>query len=149
MIHLLLTEPVANFSGTHYQLTEARCDPKPCTAPTTPAGHRREGERRTLGAAARWADQWNYPRGEPDEFRRLMGVLAERCSEVGRSPEEIEVSVQVFADPDPAVTAAEAAAFCRGGRRPCVVGLRAPFDPGDLGPLAEATSELGALPKTD
>ena len=32
VIHLLLTEPVANFSGTHYQLTEARCDPKPCSA---------------------------------------------------------------------------------------------------------------------
>jgi F420-dependent oxidoreductase-like protein len=146
VIHLLLTEPVANFSGAHYQLTEARCDPKPVQRPRPPLVIGGKGERRTLGAAARWADQWNYPRGEPDELRRLVGVLAERCSEVGRQPEEIEVSVQVFADPDLAVTAAEAAAFVEAGADHVIVGLRAPFDPADLGPLAEAlTRELGPL----
>jgi F420-dependent oxidoreductase-like protein len=150
VIHLLLTEPVANFSGAHYQLTEARCDPKPVQRPRPPLVIGGKGERRTLGAAARWADQWNYPRGEPDEFRRLVAVLAERCSEVGRPPEEIEVSVQVFADPDPAVTAAEAAAFAEAGAEHVIVGLRAPFDPADLGPLADAlTRELGPLPKSE
>jgi F420-dependent oxidoreductase-like protein len=144
VIHLLLTEPVANFEGTHYQLVEARCEPKPVQRPRPPLVIGGKGERRTLGAAARWADQWNYPRGEPDELRRLSDVLTERCAEVGRPPEEIEVSVQVFADADPAVTAAEAAAFKAAGADHVIVGLSPPHDPAHLGPLAEAlTRELG------
>ena len=49
VVHLLLTQPVANFSGTHYRLTEARCEPKPVAAAKTPARHRRK-----RGAAHPW-----------------------------------------------------------------------------------------------
>ncbi len=150
VVHLLLTQPVANFSGTHYRLTEARCEPKPVQRPRPPLVIGGKGERRTLGAAARWADQWNYPRGEPEEFRRLVGVLAERCEEIGRPVGDIEVSVQLFAESDPAATAAEAAAFVEAGADHVIVALRSPFDPADLAPLAEAlTRELGPLPKAE
>ena len=144
VIHLLLTEPVANFSGTHYRLTNARCEPKPMQRPRPPLVIGGIGERRTLRAAARWADQWNYPRGEPGEFRRLIGVLSQRCEEVGRPIGEIEISTQVFAGSDLPATAAEAAAFVEAGADHVIVALRAPLDPGDLEPLAEAvTRELG------
>ncbi len=63
---------------------------------------------------------------------------------MGRPIGEIEISTQVFAGSDLPATAAEAAAFVEAGADHVIVALRAPLDPGDLEPLAEAvTRELG------
>ncbi|MGH8875549.1 MAG: LLM class F420-dependent oxidoreductase, partial [Acidimicrobiia bacterium] len=75
VVHLLLTEEVATFEGRHYRLTEARCEPKPIQRPHPPIVVGGRGERRTLRAAARWADHWNYPGGDPDDLRHRIQVL--------------------------------------------------------------------------
>jgi hypothetical protein len=96
------------------------------------------GERRTLRAAARWADQWNFPGGEPSELGRLVEVLHQRCHEVGRHPAEIEVSVQYRHEGEPGATAELGARYREAGADHLVVYLTPPFDPGVLAPLAEA-----------
>jgi len=141
VIHLLLTTDVADFDGRHYRLREARCDPKPVQSPRPPIVIGGRGERRTLGAAARWADQWNFPGGDVEEFTRLAGVLAERCAEIGRDPAEVETSVQIR--PASAADAGEqAAAFREAGAGHVIVMLAPPFDPAVLTPLAEALAPL-------
>ena len=51
------TETTADFEGKHYQLTDARCEPKPVQRPHPPIVHRRRGReahaarRRAVGAA--------------------------------------------------------------------------------------------------
>ncbi len=141
VIDLLLTRDVADFDGRHYRLVGARCDPKPVQSPRPPIVIGGRGERRTLGAAARWADQWNFPGGDVDEFRRLAGILAERCAEIGRDPAQVETSVQIR-PVDPAQAADQAAAFREAGAGHVIVMLAPPFDPAALTPLAEALAPI-------
>ncbi len=141
VIHLLLTEPVANFDGAHYRLTDARCEPKPIQKPRPPFVIGGKGERRTLGAAARWADQWNYPGGEPEELARLVGILGERCAEVGRDVGEVEVSIQLRNfDPDKAGDVA--AEYLEAGADHIIFMMPLPFDPAILESLANRLAPL-------
>jgi F420-dependent oxidoreductase-like protein len=144
VLHLLLTQEIADFEGRYYRLRRARCEPKGVQKPRPPLVIGGAGERRTLRIAARWADQWNYPGGEPDDFRRRIEVLHHHCAEIGRDPSEIEVSVQFGAEEQPAETGEKAAAFGEAGADHVIVYFRAPYDPGLLGPTAEAVAKAAA-----
>ncbi len=89
VIRLLLTEEVSTFSGDWYQLTEARCDPKPVSRLPLLIGG--AGERRTLRIAARFADEW-HTWASPEEFRRKNAVLDQHCADVGRDPASLRRS---------------------------------------------------------
>lgn len=141
VIHLLLTQEVANFDGRHYTLRNARCEPKGVQKPRPPIVIGGRGERRTLRAAARWADQWNFPGGDLDEFRHLTEVLEAHCADVGRAFEEIEVSTQVR-DGSPTELADLAARYRDAGADHVIVLLPSPYDPAFLAPLAEAMAPL-------
>src|SRR5207244_5476284 len=54
----LLTNETTDFEGRYYRLREARCEPKPVQRPHPPICVGGAGERRTLPAAARWAQPW-------------------------------------------------------------------------------------------
>lgn len=138
VLHLLLTEPVVDFTGRHYKLTSAHCEPKPVQRPRPPLVIGGKGERRTLRIAARWADQWNYPGGSPEELRHKTEVLHRHCADVGRDPAEIEVSVQLRAAADPGETAELAAAYAEAGAGHVSVMLVRPYTPAVLEPTAEA-----------
>ena len=71
--------------GTHVQLTEARCEPKPVQA-ELPIWVGGGGERRTLRIAAKYADGWNVPFVSPETIAHKRAVLADHCSTVGRDP---------------------------------------------------------------
>lgn len=133
----LLTEERFTFSGTHYQLSDARCEPKPLQQPRPPLVIGGKGERRTLRIAARWADQWNFPWGEPSELEYLIGVLHEHCEDVGRDPAEIEVSVKAEADIEPGAFATLAAEYRAAGAQHIIAHFPAPHDPAILGVFAE------------
>ena len=98
----LLREPATTFDGTHYQLTDALCEPKPVQQPL-PILIGASGEQRMLGLVARYADQWNTW-GLPELIRHKSGVLDQHCEKVGRDPARIQRTAQalVFLTPDQA-----------------------------------------------
>jgi probable F420-dependent oxidoreductase len=54
------------------------------------------GEKVTLRIVAQYATIWNG-QGEPEELARKNQILDEWCARVGRDPQEIERSAQIFA----------------------------------------------------
>jgi F420-dependent oxidoreductase-like protein len=90
----LLRDEVTNFSGQHFTLTEARCEPKPVQA-KLPIWVGGGGEQRTLKIAATYADAWNVPFVSPETFAQKRAVLHRHCETVGRDPAEIRCAVNV------------------------------------------------------
>ena len=76
VIQRLWTEPLANFSGEYYQLSEARCEPKPLQQPRPPFVIGGGGERLTLKIVARYADIWNIIPRAVEEFARKSCELS-------------------------------------------------------------------------
>jgi F420-dependent oxidoreductase-like protein len=140
----LLTEETTDFSGRYYQLTGARCEPKPVQRPHPPICIGGSGERRTLRTAAQFAQHWNFVGGSPEDLRHKLEVLHRHCAELGRDPGEILISshVRLASGGGPKATAESVAALGEAGLDLAIIYLPPPHDPGVLEPLAEA---LGAL----
>jgi F420-dependent oxidoreductase-like protein len=90
----LLREESTTFAGSHFRLTDARCEPRP-VQPELPIWIGGGGERRTLRIAARFADGWNVPFISPDDFAKKRVVLHRHCEDIGRDPAEIRCAVNV------------------------------------------------------
>ena len=56
----LLAGELVTHDGRYYQLRDARCEPKPVQRPHPPILIGGSGPKRTLRAAARWAQHWNH-----------------------------------------------------------------------------------------
>jgi F420-dependent oxidoreductase-like protein len=95
VIHRLLTSETTTFSGHHYQLRDARCEPKPLQRPRPPILIGGTGERRTARVVARWADHWNLGFARPQDVPGKLAALAGHCADVGRDPGQIDISVVV------------------------------------------------------
>lgn len=76
-----------SYEGEHYELDEFYCEPKPEGIPVLIGGG---GEQLTLRATAEYADRWNVPGGDPDEYAAKLEVLAEHCADFDRDFEAIE-----------------------------------------------------------
>ncbi len=83
-----------NFASQHYQLQDARCNPKPVQKRLR-IWIGGMGEKRTLRAAARYADGWNSPYPDPQAWRAKSAVLDQWCEKEGRDPRSILRSVNV------------------------------------------------------
>jgi F420-dependent oxidoreductase-like protein len=138
VIRSLLGQETTTFKGTFYQLTDARCDPKPVQRPHPPICIGGSGEKRTLRTAARFAQHWNFDTGTVEQFVRAREVLHRHCADIGRDPAEILLSSQVRYDGDPAATAACAAQFGEAGAELAIIYLPPPYTPAVLEPLANA-----------
>jgi alkanesulfonate monooxygenase SsuD/methylene tetrahydromethanopterin reductase-like flavin-dependent oxidoreductase (luciferase family) len=92
LIRLMWTESPANYTGKHYQLQDAYCNPHPDTMPPVMVGG--AGEKYTLRVVAQHADWWNYIYQDRATFAAKQEVLKEHCRAVGRDYESI---VQVTA----------------------------------------------------
>jgi F420-dependent oxidoreductase-like protein len=140
----LLARETTDFAGKYYQLSGARCEPKPVQQPHPPVVIGGSGERRTLRTAARFAQHWNFVGGTPEEFARKRDVLFEHCQDAGRDPEEIVLSSHIRLGPGgefgPAVDTV--AALGDLGLDLAIVILPQPHDPAVLTPLAEALAPL-------
>ncbi len=137
VIDRLLTQERTTFRGRHYRLTDAMCQPKPIQRPRPPLVIGGKGEKRTLRIAARWADQWNFPNGEPAELRHKIEVLHSHCAALGRDPADIEISVKAEADIEPGAFAQLTAAYREVGAQHIIAHFPAPHDPAVLGVFAE------------
>lgn len=87
VIRSLLDSPFTDFSGKHYELRKAVCEPKPVQRrlPLLIGG---AGEQKTLRTVARVADLWHM-NGAPELFVHKLEVLRRHCEAVRRDPAEI------------------------------------------------------------
>jgi F420-dependent oxidoreductase-like protein len=140
----LLSQPVTTFDGKYVRLTEAFCEPKPVQRPHPPITIGGKGPRRTLGAVARWAQQWNAITSNAAEWSSLKEILVERCAEVGRDPAEITCSVNVRIDPDAELAAVvdQITPYVEAGADLVVLGLPLNAEPAILAPLADLVTPL-------
>jgi F420-dependent oxidoreductase-like protein len=140
IISSLLTNETTTFSGRYYELTEARCNPKPVQShlPIVIGG---KGPKRTLRTVARWADHWDVA-GQPDpvEWKGLNEVLISHCESIGRDHTAIKRSVHVMwpADAAPSEMAERAATFSSEGVDLVIFSMRGPYEVRLVEPLANA-----------
>lgn len=87
------TNAPAHYSGTHYQIADAYCEPQPEPAPEILVGG--SGEKYLLRTVAEHADWWNYIYQQPDSYTHKQNVLKEHCRAVGRDYETIRQSLAV------------------------------------------------------
>ena len=126
----LLTQEHTDFHGKHYDLTNARCEPKAVQIPHPPIAIGGKGRKRTLRIAAKYAQLWDAMFSEStDEFIELSAVLDEHCVKVGRDPKEITRSMHVSwpVDADPKALADRAAEFVAAGATQIVFSMRGPY----------------------
>ena len=140
----LLTQETTTFQGEHYQLADARCEPKGVQKPHPPICIGGSGEKRTLRTTAKYAQHWNFVGGTPEEFARKRDVLYAHCADVGRDPSEITLSshVRLGPDGDYGKVAAQAEALGAVGLDLAIVYLPPPHTPAVLEPLAKALEAL-------
>ena len=103
------------YEGKHYQLAETLCRPEPVSSPRPRILIGGSGERKTLRLVAQYADACNIF-GDADEVAHKLDVLRGHCDEVGRDPNEIEVTA-MFRDLPPDATVGRRRARRRGARR--------------------------------
>ncbi|MSQ30502.1 MAG: TIGR03560 family F420-dependent LLM class oxidoreductase [Dehalococcoidia bacterium] len=94
VISSLFKQERTTFEGRYYQLVNAPLQPRPVQQPL-PLLIGGVGERRTLRAVARYANEWNA-QVPPDVFAQKSRVLDRHCADVGRDPSEIHRSVQTL-----------------------------------------------------
>jgi F420-dependent oxidoreductase-like protein len=140
----LLTNETTSFDGQYFTLSEARNEPKPVQQPHPPIVIGGTGPRRTLRAAARWAQHWNHPGASVDDWKRSRDILFEHCADIGRDPSEITLSTHLRYDSNAGTGSLvdQAAAFAEAGLHLGIVYLPPPHDPAVLAPIAEALAPL-------
>ena len=84
----------ANFQGRHFRLENAPNFPKPLQ-PRVPLWIGGKGEKRTLRAAAKYADGWNAPYIGVDEWTHKGRVLDQWCETEKRDPKTIARTVNL------------------------------------------------------
>ncbi len=94
VLRALWEQPRANHRGEFFTLTDALCEPKPAQSPL-PVWIGGVGEKRTLQLVARYAQGWNAPYLNVDDWRRRSGVLDDWCERVGRDPSAIQRDVNL------------------------------------------------------
>lgn len=161
-VRSLLRNTSTTFDGQHFQLTDARLEPRPLQS-ELPIWIGGGGERKTLRIVARHADGWNVPFVSADDFAHKRKVLADHCAEIGRDPAEIRCAVNLGIAPDEGALEAQfgtIAPFVRpgvlvgagqqlvdrigeylaAGANQVNIALRAPWEPGLLELAAEAAA---------
>jgi F420-dependent oxidoreductase-like protein len=142
----LLSQETTDFDGAYYHLTEARCEPKGPQKPHPPIVIGGVGEKRTLPAVARYAQQWDASNvSSPDELVRKLEVLRAHCRDIGRDPNEITTSSHVWFDPaqtEIGSIAEEASRLADQGVELAIIYLAPPINPAVLTPLAGALAPL-------
>ena len=84
----------ANFEGKHFKVTNAPNNPKPLQ-PRIPIWIGGRGEKRTLRAAAKYADGWNGAYIGPEEWKQKSDVLDRWCETEKRDPKTIMRTVNL------------------------------------------------------
>lgn len=141
----LLTRDLFSFSGDYFQLANATLAMKGVQRPRPPLVIGGIGPKRTLPLVARWADHWNYfdPDSPPEALRDRLDHVRELCADLGRDPDEIEVSAQMRMPRTTDELTDLAGAYLASGAGHIIVTAFPPVDPETVPRLAEALRPLG------
>ena len=83
---------VAPYEGKHYHLAETLSSPQPLSKPHPPILIGGMGEKKTLRLVAKYADACNLFLVDEEVLRKKIDVLKQHCDDVGRNPNEIELT---------------------------------------------------------
>jgi len=140
----LLRDEVTSLDGAHFTIKDAFLAPKgPQLPPPVTIGG--TGPTRTLRAVARFADWWNTPFWNPDEYVAKAEILAEHCSAIGRDPTTIRHSTHVFVLADQSVDeiAHNLGGVIEAGVDQPIAYFQPPFGSEPMERAAEAIATLG------
>ena len=138
----------ATYEGRHASVHDAIHLPKGVQEPRIPIMVGGNGPKVTWRLAARYADELNLDALMPDEVAQAMPVIAERCTEIGRDPASLRVSVFLWGRPAAAAPGRERRDLLRqyeslGLSRVIVQGFAAVSQPGVLESFADDGAALG------
>ncbi|MDX6570132.1 MAG: hypothetical protein QOH15_2710 [Gaiellales bacterium] len=142
----MLSQEVTDYDGAYYQLTGARCEPRPVQTPHPPIVIGGVGEMRILPAVARHAQPWDASAAVvTGDFPRKLELVQEQCRQIGRDPGDITTSSHVWFDPaehEIGHVVDETHRLGELGVDLAIIYLAPPIAPTVLGPLAEALAPL-------
>lgn len=90
----MLHEGEANFQGEHFTMEHAYNVPRPVQR-HVPIWIGGAGEKRTIPAAAKYADAWNAAYVAPEVFARKLKIVSDACEAIGRSPSTMSNAINV------------------------------------------------------
>lgn len=93
IVSSMLSTERTTFSGRHFTITDAPCEPKPVQTPLPILVG--TGSPRMLRLTARFAQEWNTW-GAPDGASVVIERLRQACEKEGRDPATIKKSVQAL-----------------------------------------------------
>ena len=140
----LLRDEVTSFTGSHFTIRDAFLAPKgPQVPPPVTIGG--TGPTRTLRAVARFADWWNSPWWNPEDYEAKSEILAGHCADIGRDPASIRHSTHVFVLDTQSVDeiAHNFGQAIEAGIDQPIAYFQPPFGPGPMERAAEAVATLG------
>ena len=97
--HQMWSDDEGPFEGTHYQLQETICSPRPVQRPRPRILVGGSGEQKTLRLVARYADACNLFAAEPAEVAHKLEVLDRHCADEQRDPATITRTILAMSDP--------------------------------------------------
>lgn len=86
IVKALWTQETATVRGKHFQVTEARCEPKPDPLPPIMVGAFKP---KMLRLTARHGDWWNVSSTGPQGYRRMAAELERACIDICRDPASV------------------------------------------------------------
>jgi F420-dependent oxidoreductase-like protein len=97
--HQMWSDDDGPFQGTHYQLAETICSPRPIQQPGPKILVGGSGERKTLRLVAQYADACNLFAPDSAVVAHKLDVLARHCEAEGRDNGTINKTILGFGDP--------------------------------------------------
>jgi alkanesulfonate monooxygenase SsuD/methylene tetrahydromethanopterin reductase-like flavin-dependent oxidoreductase (luciferase family) len=83
IIRAMWTQEKVTFSGAHYRVVDAQCEPKPEPVPPIMVGAFKP---KMLRITAKYANEWNVSSTGIRKYRRLVETFERACADVGRDP---------------------------------------------------------------
>ncbi len=94
VVRMMLHEGKATFDGAHFQMVDAFNEPRPLQDKMR-IWIGGAGEKRTIPAAAKYADAWNGAYVAPDVFARKLTIVGAACEAIGREPSSMDNAVNL------------------------------------------------------
>jgi alkanesulfonate monooxygenase SsuD/methylene tetrahydromethanopterin reductase-like flavin-dependent oxidoreductase (luciferase family) len=101
VMRAMWTQSPATYHGTHYQIENAYCEPRPDAPIPIMVG---TNGPKALAVTARVADWWNWDAPWEETYRQPYETLRQNCEEIGRPFEEIVLTagLTIWLPDDPA-----------------------------------------------